>query len=187
MSLIQHWQNIIDTHRAVFNFLWFKVFWVVAIVYQQEAILLGLLGVYFATLRPLTTHLNHYLLFAAIGVAIDYILYQQQIFVFDTPGFPLWLALLWLAFATTIKAFLSFLQTRLVLAALLGMCAGPISYYFAMQLNAVSFSYPLTYTLTILAITWAVLLPILLALNQKLTALELKKLACSVDTLNEET
>ena len=186
MSLIQHWQNKIDSHRALFNFVWFKAFWFVAIIYQQEAILLGLLVLYFATLSQLTTHLSHYLLFAVIGISIDYILYQQQIFVFDKPGFPLWLALLWLAFATTIKAFLSFLQTRLVLAALLGMCAGPISYYFAMQLNAVSFSQPLTYTLTILAIAWAVLLPLLLVLNRLLSTSASKKKSYSLDKLSEE-
>ncbi|TRX55053.1 DUF2878 domain-containing protein [Thalassomonas sp. M1454] len=169
MAFLKLWQNKIEAHRGVYNFVWFKVFWFSAIIYQDEAILLALLVLYFTSLKQVTTHLTHYLLFAGIGICIDFFLYQQHVFAFAHASFPLWLALLWIGFATTIKAFLSFLQKKLLLAALLGLFAGPISYYFAMQLNAVSFPQPLAQTLIILAIIWAILLPLLLVLNHSLS------------------
>jgi len=75
---------------------------------------------------------------------------------------PVWMVALWLNFATTLHLTLSWLQGRLLAAALLGACAGPVSYYAGARLGAVELpALPGLALLTIgvewlIALTWLV-------------------------------
>lgn len=76
---------------------------------------------------------------------------------------PSWMVALWANFATTLNLSLVSLQTRPALAALLGLVGGPLAYWGGAGLGAMTFIAPLPALIT-LALGWALLTPLLLAL-----------------------
>lgn len=76
---------------------------------------------------------------------------------------PPWMIALWANFATTLNLSLAGLQTRPWLAALLGLVGGPLAYWGGAGLGAMTFVAPLP-ALIALALGWALLTPLLLAL-----------------------
>lgn len=76
---------------------------------------------------------------------------------------PLWMAALWLVFATTLNVSLRWLRGRALIAALLGLIGGPLAYYGGAQLGALHFP-DLAAGLAAQAIGWALLMPLLMRL-----------------------
>ena len=75
---------------------------------------------------------------------------------------PAWILALWATFAMTFTQSLSWLQTRLWLAALLGAVAGPLAYMSAARgCHAVTFADPAWRGLLWLGIGWALATPAL--------------------------
>jgi hypothetical protein len=108
----------------------------------------------------------------AVGVAIDTVL--QATSVIDFYGWslaffsPFWLWLLWVLFAMTLNASLSFLQTKpLWLSALAGMVFGPLTYYAGAQLGAAYFDGSFIHT-AVLALVWMIALPFLVYVAKQL-------------------
>jgi hypothetical protein len=103
---------------------------------------------------------------AAIGYAVDSGLFALGYFVLRTPEgnevsanlAPLWLAFLWVGFATTLTGALSWLSSRPVLTLTLGAVAGPVSYLAGASFGAFAVKGPWLW----LAIVWGPLLWILL-------------------------
>jgi hypothetical protein len=76
-------------------------------------------------------------------------------------GIPLWLVVLWLLFSGTLFHSLAFLQQRLLLAAILGAAAGPLSYLAGMRLGAATSTHDAWTVALAMAPAWALLLPAL--------------------------
>jgi hypothetical protein len=108
------------------------------------------------------------LMLAAIGTATESL--HLGFGVFQTPPSslapwlcPTWLTLLWVNFAPTLHGSMSWLIGRPGWAAGLGAMGGPVSYYAAHRLGAISFpADPPTASLLVLAVVWAVAMPALL-------------------------
>jgi Protein of unknown function (DUF2878) len=107
-----------------------------------------------------------------MGVAIDTVL--QATSVIDFYGWsltffsPFWLWLLWVLFAMTLNASLSFLQTTpLWLSALAGLVFGPLTYYAGAQLGAAYFDASFIH-ITALALVWMMALPFLVYIAKQL-------------------
>ena len=99
---------------------------------------------------------------AAIGVAIDAALTGAGLFVFPgTPLLPLWLLVLWLAFATTLTRSLAVFGRHKWVAAACGAVAFPFNYGIGERLGAVSFHESWLVTVTTLALIWMLMLPFL--------------------------
>ena len=77
---------------------------------------------------------------------------------------PHWMMALWAEFAISLNVALRWLKHRPGLAAALGAAAGPMSFLAGMRLGAVQILHP-TLALALLALGWAVLMPLLLALS----------------------
>jgi len=77
---------------------------------------------------------------------------------------PLWFISLWVVFGATINTSMRFFAPRVVLSIVAGMIAGPSAYYAGSKLGAVQFGLPLTTTLIVIAVVWAVLFPALVHL-----------------------
>ena len=75
---------------------------------------------------------------------------------------PLWILLLWAGLALTLNHSLAWLQSRLVLAALLGGVSSPLSYLGASRLGAVNIVTESSGWFLGLGLSWAVALPLLL-------------------------
>jgi hypothetical protein len=80
---------------------------------------------------------------------------------------PPWMLALWVNFALTLNVSLRPLQERPLLAAGIGLIGGPLAYWGGAQLGAMTFlNAPAA--LTVLAIEWAVLTPLLAGLAKTL-------------------
>ena len=85
----------------------------------------------------------------------------------DTHGIaPLWLLALWGLFAAQFNTTYRWLKKRLLIGALLGAFAGPLSFRAGAALGALQFVKPLPATVA-LAIGWACLLPLIIILSRR--------------------
>lgn len=81
---------------------------------------------------------------------------------------PLWILALWVSFALTFTQSLQYLQTRLLLATLLGAIGGPLAYLGAARgWQVVSFADPLWLDLLCLAVGWGLATPLLAHLAKR--------------------
>lgn len=73
---------------------------------------------------------------------------------------PLWIAALWLNFASTLNYSLAWLQGRTALSAVFGAVGGPLAFFAGEKLGAVSFTNSVL-ILAIIAVGWLILTPLL--------------------------
>lgn len=97
------------------------------------------------------------------GSAVDSFLMHLGVFDFGKPGtlIPLWLALLWLLLGTTLNHCLAWSAQPWWRASLLGAVGGPLAYYAGAQLGGVALPLGTAPTLGLLAVVWAMVLPVL--------------------------
>ncbi len=110
----------------------------------------------------------------AIGALFDSALAASGWLEFAPPApaaylAPYWILAMWALFATTLNVSLGWLHRRLALAAVIGMLAGPLSYWAGARLGALELVEPAA-ALIALALGWTAILPGLLALARRLEA-----------------
>lgn len=76
-------------------------------------------------------------------------------------GLPLWLAVLWLLFATTLRHSLAWTAKHWWLSSLLGAIGGPLSYLSGAKLAGLELPWTELNDLLLLSASWAVLMPAL--------------------------
>lgn len=108
----------------------------------------------------------------AVGVLFETLLVQSGWLRFDggmlaAGTAPVWMAALWINFATTLNVSLRALQTRLAAAALLGAIGAPVAYYGGFKLGAVELVATAP-ALAAIAAGWTVLTPLLFAAARRL-------------------
>jgi hypothetical protein len=146
-----------------------NLFWVGCVVGRYELIWLvapaifcyAALLVYFGTV-----HINQLALPVAVGIFIDSVYTAFGVFQFEHHSvlLPLWMCTLWIAFATSLPLSLKLLGKNAYLAALTGATGFPFSYYVGYKLGAISFGLALPWVIVLVALTWAIFLPILFRL-----------------------
>ena len=101
---------------------------------------------------------------AAAGFVCDLALIQAG--VMDTGNHfpPVWLTCLWVLFGTTVGYALKFFHGRLVLCVAGGFVFAPTSYFGGARLADVMLFEPVWAALLIIALTWAVVFPLLIHL-----------------------
>jgi hypothetical protein len=80
---------------------------------------------------------------------------------------PYWIVAMWGLFATTLNLSMSWLRGRQWLAALLGAVGGPLAYLAGARLGGLQMPDPVL-ALAVQALGWAVLLPVLNRLAERL-------------------
>lgn len=104
-----------------------------------------------------------------VGILLDGLLFTGGLLVNQDGSLlpPIWLVCLWANFALALPYAFGFLRKNRWIAAALGAWAGPSSYYLGAQLNGeVSMMQPLTGTLLVFALIWAIFLPVLVAFSR---------------------
>lgn len=81
---------------------------------------------------------------------------------------PLWILALWAGLALTINHSLGWLQQRRLVAACMASLIGPFSYLAAEELGALNMNNESAYPLVALAVSWGMVLPLLLWLSEQL-------------------
>jgi hypothetical protein len=95
------------------------------------------------------------LLISAIGISVDSILQQLNVFIFpNAEHIPFWLMMLWTSFAATICHSLHFLAPSKLMQFILGGLISPLSYIAGHNLMAVEFGYSMQITYVSLALVW---------------------------------
>jgi hypothetical protein len=89
---------------------------------------------------------------------------------------PAWIWAMWTGFAMTLNHSLAFLRERPLLAAAFGLLGGPLAYWTAAgAFDAVSFGAPVPWVLAALALAWGLALPLLFALERRVSSQRLQE------------
>lgn len=109
-------------------------------------------------------------LLLGIGLVVDGVLNTIGFFTFPASGFPipLWLMTIWLALATLPNHSLRWMKGRHGINALFGAIGGPLAYWGGVRLGAAAFNWPLLPSLLTLALVWAVLWIVIMALATRI-------------------
>lgn len=157
----------------IVNILCFKLLWFILVVFQNDLAIPSIIVLFILSLlHPDKKHAwKSFFGIALLGIAIDSMLSLSGIFIFDV-GFlifpiPLWLMLLWCAFAMTLPYGFSFIAKYAVfLQALIGALAS-FSYLIGRNLGAVNYEYSVLITQLVLVFIWGFLLPLYFNLTKK--------------------
>ena len=100
---------------------------------------------------------------APCGWVLDSALFHLGLFYFSgtTVVLPLWLAILWLLFASTLRHSLSWTKRPWWVGSLLGVFGGPLSYWGGAQLAGVGLPLGTWPSMLLLVLIWAILMPAL--------------------------
>lgn len=99
---------------------------------------------------------------AVAGWIVDSALMHAGLFDFGTTTvLPVWLMLLWLMFASTLRHSLAWSARPLWRSCVLGACCGPLSYLAGARLAGIELPLGESLSLELLALIWGVLLPAL--------------------------
>lgn len=132
-----------------------------------------LVGVHLALARSRRVELLQIGLVCVLGVAVDSLQQAAGVFTFrPMPGWPLWVPpwvfVIWAQFATLFRYALYWLSGRYLLAALFGLCGGPLAYWAGIRLGAAEFGMASWAGLMVLGAVWAGLTPLLFWLSGRL-------------------
>ena len=160
--------------RLLANAALFQLGWFACVLGAQRPALLLLAGAcllaHFAFVGRGRGELARVGALTLAGCALDSLLLNLGVFDFagDSRVLPLWLALLWALFATTLGHSLAWSARPWWLGSLLGALGGPLSYLLGARLADVSLPLGLWPTLLLLALIWALLMPLLHGLRLRL-------------------
>lgn len=107
------------------------------------------------------------LLFSSLGISIDSTLIYFELLKATSPIIPLWLVCLWVLLSLTLCHGLQWLQNRLLLSAVAAAVIGPWSYWAGSQFVDIQLT-TLPTSLPVLALLWALVMPLGLYLARRL-------------------
>lgn len=163
---------------SLLNYVTFQVGWlalVVSAAYDRPMlgllVALMVLGLHLALVSRFWAEVKLLLACAAIGTVFDSLLLASGWVSYPNgewiPGLaPYWIVAMWLLFAATLNLSMAWMKGRMVLAALMGLLGGPISYIAGRNLGAIQLENPQA-ALIAVALAWAVMMPMLCRLAQR--------------------
>lgn len=162
--------NVVACYAA-----WFAVAFAAAADHPHlaSAASLAVIALHLALTTPRNPEVRLLLAAGFVGFVVESLLMAAGLTRYAAPwpvaGLPpVWIVLLWLAFATLINVSLTWLKSRLALAAVLGLIAAPLSYLGGAKLGAMSLTEPLWLTLAAIGAAWAIAFPLLLELARRM-------------------
>lgn len=167
------------------NFVWFQVLWFFCVLGTNlPALWFGAIFMTLGYVWVMRDELNKQKILAvaitvALGIGLDNLWLQLGFLSYLGPqsylvaGFPpFWIVLLWFGLALAFQYSLRWLQGRAALAAIFSFIACPISYYSAERLGALTVNATPTVFFASVALSWALVIPLLMELNRYLEASE---------------
>lgn len=135
-------------------------------------VMLLVLGVHFFLMPNAAREARLLVAAGLLGFSLDTAQAAVGAFAFHGTGLatwvsPPWMVALWLNLATTLRTSLSWLTGRYVLAVLLGVIGGPLSYYAGAQLGALILHANVTLSMLAVAVAWGGAMPLLVWLAHR--------------------
>ena len=160
--------------NPIFNFFWFYSVWLSCVIGKNQYIYIPVLLIVFHYFFVSNKKREFLLggLVALLGLFVDGLLSLSGFFNFSNNVLiPAWLVVLWFGFASTLTRGLRFLRRYPLISVIAGGFGGSSSYlsggyYF----EAVEFGYSMGVNIIVLFIHWAILLPLLLLLAEKVSS-----------------
>lgn len=163
--------------KVIANLILFQLTWMAAVggagsgLWWPGLLMLGLFALWHLnTTRWLRADLILVGVAASGGFLVDSALLHAGVLSYATPipfsgAAPIWIVVLWVAFALTLNHSMGFLRGRPWLAAAFGLAGGPLAYWVAVKVwNAAQFGPSELTSLIVLGIVWALLTPVLMYL-----------------------
>jgi len=151
------------------NIIGFNIAWFGLILLENRFIPVVLLWIalhlYFCKQR--VSEIKLIVSVSIIGITIDSILLFFDVFQFkDQLVIPLWLMMLWVAFAATMAHSLQFLSRSKILQLIVGSIFPPLSYIAGESLTSMTFRFEVFTTYLILAAIWSILMVLFFQLKR---------------------
>lgn len=165
--------------RMVSNFVLFQLGWFSSVLGGANAlpwlgpvVVLGVVAVHLGLAKRPSNELALILGCASLGAVFDSLLVafgwvSYSSGVFAPSMAPYWIIAMWMSFATTLNVSLRWLRDMPLVAAVLGLVAGPVTYLGGAKFGGLEFV-DQTAALTTLGAGWAVMLPALMLLAARL-------------------
>lgn len=152
--------------KLIANALLFQLGWLVCVFAGDSPWLLivaVIIGVHLLWLSSWAAEGKLLLSVFLAGSALDSFLLNLGVFDFgeERQLIPLWLALLWLLLASTLNHCLAWTAQPWWRGSILGALGAPLSYYGGAKIAGVTLPLGTWQTLAILALVWAVVMPVL--------------------------
>lgn len=162
-------------NNKIINFILFQLGWFACVLSaaNQQALLGAGLAMMFmlyhiVTLENKASEIKIIIIAMLIGLVWDSVLVSlgwlnySDGMITDQLA-PYWIVVMWGLFAMTLNHSLAWLKSKLMIASVFGLVAGPLAYYAGYKLGAVVFIEQ-TQALIALSISWAIFTPLLLKL-----------------------
>jgi hypothetical protein len=165
VAMLTHHRNI--TNWSLTHALWFAC----VIGGDLWSLVAGALYwlIYVIYIGDLKTEWRSILIIAGTGFGIDILLSTAGLITFNsTLAIPLWMLVLWSAFATLFHHGLEWLITKPVLALALGIISGPLAYFAGATLSMSNIHVSSPVFIAIYAILWCLYMPLFLKISHRL-------------------
>jgi len=153
------------------DILLFKITWIALVLFQDRGVIpaLVLIGMKVLCWPATPRMLVQSMIVLLSGIGMDLVLSAVGLFNFGETLLPIWLAVLWLAFALTMpRGFALIGRWNPLWQSLCGIFAGLAGYFAGYLAGAVVFDYSLPNTAVIIALCWAVFVPLQFYISRKL-------------------
>ena len=160
----------------VANFAWFQGIWWLVILYQNSAVIpvLALIGLWLWVSPKRISDIKLMSAVFLLGTVIDALLTLTGLFIFNQSEvlvsfwpIPIWLSLLWAAFAGTVYHSLTAFNDRMVIASIAGAIFAPLSYIAGAKFGAVELGASMTLSYIYIALVWSVIFPLCFYLSNR--------------------
>jgi hypothetical protein len=161
--------------KTILNVLSYYVGWFACIVGTGQGhpllgpvVVAGLLGLHLWLTTNALQEARFLVTIGLLGSALDSIVAGLGLYSFTGTLVPWvcppWITALWMLFGSTLHVSLSWLTGRPLMAFVLGVISGPLSYYAGARFGALAFPSDLMLSLVLLALVWGLTLPALVKL-----------------------
>lgn len=160
----------------VANFAWFQGIWWLVILYQNSAVIpvLALIGLWLWVSPKRISDIKLMSAVFLLGTVVDALLTLIGLFIFNQSEvlvsfwpIPIWLSLLWAAFAGTVYHSLTAFNGRMVIASIAGAIFAPLSYIAGAKFGAVELGASMTLSYIYIALVWSVIFPLCFYLSNR--------------------
>lgn len=166
------------------NFILFQIGWFSCVLggatqgyaWVGVAVVLVIAAIHLMRASEMRNEVMLILATTVLGTTWDSSLMLAGLFEFSNGMFvdslaPYWMIAMWALFATTLNVSMKWMKGKYLLAAVFGAVGGPVAYYAGHRLGAVGFTDTLM-ALTAVAVGWAVIMPLLMALTKRFNGYE---------------
>ena len=163
----------------VVNFAWFQGVWWLVILFQNQAVIpvLGLIALWLFLSSKRIEDIKLMSAVFVLGTLVDAQLTYSGLFIFNETEallsfwpIPIWLSLLWVAFAGTVYHSLTVFKGRPVLASIAGAVFAPLSYIAGAKFGAVELGASILFSYIFIALVWSVVFPLCFYLSNRFEA-----------------